>query len=266
MATQVKRKAVKKAPVKKPVKTVARKRVKSAVKQQPIVINTAEGAKKSFIERYLIEILIIAGLFIFFFFSDPLGCNHPVKPKRDTTTTTNTVYVPQPPVYVKEYVPVPSSSQAPIILPPQYQNLPTDTAGLKALIADLAKKYYTTNTFNDSIQLKDSSGNRVGIVNLEDQISENVFKLRKPSYTLNFPHTTTTNTITVTNPPKFQVLVGGGVTGNQKNFVNGGYLGFGFRNKREQVYLLNLGAERSDGTFIPSASVATYLPIKLGKK
>ena len=65
------------------------------------------------------KLLILAGVILVFI---RLGCNgggifgKTEQRPNDTVHTTNTVYIQQPPITVKEYVPIQSGAQAPIII------------------------------------------------------------------------------------------------------------------------------------------------------
>lgn len=175
-------------------------------------------------------------------------------------TTTKTVYITQPPVYIPMYVPAPSNSQTPIIIPPNYKPS-EDSQKLLEQYKELVNKFLTQNTYKDSIELKDTAGNKVGIVNLEDVVSENVIKSRKPSYQLNLPHTT----ITIREPYKLknQVYIGGGVLGNQNQLISGAKAGIFLKNKKDQLY----GVEIQKQIGVPiTYSTAMYWKLRLGKK
>src|ERR1035437_3694902 len=156
-----------------------------------------------FIKQHWIGLFAIEGFFLLFFITNPFGCILPPKPKIDTVT--NTVYVQQPPVQIPVYIPTPSSSQAPIIIPPSYQPAQDQTALLKQY-QELVNKFLTTNTYKETTPLKDSAGNDVGHFDTKQTVSENQIKTNDFSYQLKFPHTTTTITITKPYQPRFKVL------------------------------------------------------------
>lgn len=175
-------------------------------------------------------------------------------------TTSRTVYITQPPVYIPMYVPTPSNSQIPIIIPPNYQ--PSgDSQKLLEQYKELVNKFLTQNTYKDSIELKDTTGAKVGVVNLEDVVSENVIKSRKPSYQLSFPETT----ITIREPykPRNQLYAGGGLLGNQTQLINGAKAGIFFKNKKDQLY----GTEIQKQIGVPvTYNISSYWKIRFGKK
>lgn len=215
---------------------------------------------KEFVTKNFIGIIVIVLLIIIYL--QRCGNDASSIPVPDTTTKTNTVYIQQSPVIVPQYIPVPGNSQAPIVLPQNYQ----PSQNLEALIKqynDLATRFLTINTYKDSIELKDSLGKKVGIVNLEDVVYENEIKSRKPSYQLKFPHTTTTITIKEPYKLKNQVFIGGGVLGTQNSLVKGGKVGVYLKNKKDQLY----GISAHKVTNYPVIySAELYWKIRLGKK
>lgn len=191
---------------------------------------------KTWIINHLLEVIIIAGFIIF----GIRGCNNNIftgKPTIDTVHTSHTEYIQQPPVYIPQYVPVQSSSQTPIIIPSQYKP-DTTINGLLRQYNTLLEKYLTKNTYKDSIPLKDSSGKSVGVVNLEDVVSENLIKNRKSSYQLSFPITTNTTTITIREPykPKAQFYFGGSISGSQTNLLSQIGLGTLYKSKKDAIW------------------------------
>lgn len=211
---------------------------------------------KEFITKnFLGVIVIILGIILYF-----QRCDNEAVGIQKPDTITNTVYIPQPPVYIPQYVPVPSKTQPPIIIPPNYKPS-EDSQKLLEQYKELVNKFLTQNTYKDSIELKDTAGRKVGIVNLEDVVSENVIKSRKPSYQLTFPQTT----ITIREPYKLknQVYVGGGVLGNQNQLISGVKAGIFLKNKRDQLY--GIEVQKQSGVPI-TYSAAMYWKLRLGKK
>lgn len=209
---------------------------------------------------------LLAILFFLWVMFKPSGCGPSLpweRGSRDTISVkTETVYVPQPPVYIPTYIPQQSGSTVyPINIPAQY-NPSQDITRLTQQYNDLVKQFLATKTYKDSIQLKDSSGTRVGVVNLNDVISENEFKSRTPDYQLNLPHTYTT--ITLREPPKNQVFVGLGITGNQQAPLNGLYGGLTFKNKKDRLYGIKAGGQLYNNQIVPQFGIETFW--KIGKK
>ncbi len=190
------------------------------------------------ISKNILSLIIIVGFVIFGIVTCNRGGFNGNKPSSDTVYSTKTEYIQQPPVYIPQYVPIQSGSQAPIVIPPQYQPSQDLTTLIKQY-NELANKFLSQNTYKDSIQLKDTAGRRVGVVNLEDMVSENQIKSRKPSYQLTFP--TTTNTITITNyaPNKAKFYVGAHVEGGQKNLLNQAGLGVAYNSKKDALWMVN---------------------------
>lgn len=211
---------------------------------------------------------VILGLFVWGFVFNKPGCNNnnsSTGSKRDTVVTSHTEFIQGPTQYVDRYIPVSSGNQQPVIIPQPYQPS-TNYEQLIKQYNDLANKFLSITTYKDSIPLKDSLGNRVGVVNLEDAVSENQIKFRKPSYTLAFPHTYTVNNITYTKGPKFQLYYGLGLTGNQVQFVNGGNIGVLVKSRKEQIYQLNAGIINYNGLYKPQFGIGSYFKLSFGKK
>lgn len=182
--------------------------------------------------------LIILALFILYGLTGLKTCNFLGKqaaPKADTVYSSHTEYIQQPPQVIPQYIPMPSSSQAPVFIPQQYKPDTTLNGVLRQYI-ELLNKYLAKNNYSDSVVLKDSTGHRVGVVNLEDQISENKFAYRKPSYQLNFP--VTTNTITITKPAKKrnEIYFGGVIEGSTKTVLNAAGLGAMLKTKKDALW------------------------------
>lgn len=187
------------------------------------------------IKDNILSLLIIA-LFIMYSFKS--GCNNGnnnVASKADTVFSSHTEYVQQPPQIIPQYIPMPSSSQAPIFIPQQYKP-DTSINGLMRQYIDLLNKYLVKNNYSDSIVLKDTTGKQVGIVKLEDQISENKFTYRRPSYQLSFPVTTNTITITKEAKKRNQLYVGGMLEGSTKTLLNSAGLGLLLKTKKDAIW------------------------------
>lgn len=156
----------------------------------------------------------------------------------DTVRTTNTVYVQQPPQYIQSYVPNQSGSIQPIIIPNNYKP-DTTLNGLLRQYLELLPKYLAKNTYIDSVVLKDTSGKRVGVVNLQDEISENRFVKRNANYQLSFP--VTTNTITINNYEKKrnQLYFGALIEGSTKSILSSAGVGVLFKTKKDAIWEVN---------------------------
>jgi hypothetical protein len=207
--------------------------------------------------------LIVIFLFVWLMFK-PSGCGPKAPWERNGNDTirseTRVEYIPQPPVYIPQYIPVETSTSYPVVIPADRQ-ASTDLAALTKQYNALLKDHLAVRNYKDSIQLKDSSGNRVGIVNLNDNVFENRLGPRNVDYTLNLPHTTTT--ITLREPPSRQMFIGGGLTGNTKAPVNGVNLGLMYKNKKDRLFGASAGFQEYNGQFVPQFQISTYWKIKL---
>jgi len=173
------------------------------------------------------------------------GCFNGIGAQKPTSdTTTRIIQVPQPiiinPPYQPQqsgqtiYVPIPSNNQ-PVTPATDIAGLTQQVIQLNSRIDNLAKEYYAIKHYEDSIPLKDTSGLRVGVVNLKQTVSENQLKSTQPSYQLNFPHTITTiNNYAI---PRNQVFIGAGF---QTGLKGAGFtqvnLGLQLKNKRDQMF------------------------------
>lgn len=193
-------------------------------------MKTIEWLKKNSLQLILIISFVLFGLYT---------CNKDGKDsnlKADTVYSSHTEYIPQPVQYVPQYTPQPSSSIQPIIIPPQYA---PNTANLEALLKQynsLLEKHIAQNRYLDSIPLKDSTGRRVGVVNLDDLVSENQIKSRRPSYQLIFPVTTNEMKITQPAKPKDKFYIGAAIQGGKTNIFNQAGLGFLYQSKKDAVW------------------------------
>ena len=157
----------------------------------------------------------------------------------DTTTT----QVLQPIVVNPAYQPTQSGNTVYVPVPNQYQPV-TPASDLSTLIEQvkdlsaknlaLATEFYAQKKYKDSITLKDTAGNRVGVVNLDQNVSENTLKSIQSSYQLLFPKVTITNVMAA--KLKNQWFVGGGIQANLPVATpNQAKLGVLIKNKREVV-------------------------------
>lgn len=203
-------------------------------------------------------------LFLWVIFK-PSGCgpNLPWENKPTIDTATKTVYITQPVQFIPTYTPQQTGSTSyPVIIPGNYQ-ASGELAALTKQYNELVKEFLATRTYKDTIQLKDTAGNRVGVVNLNDVVSENQIKSRTPDYQLSFPHTTTTITIREPYVPKRQLYTGGGLTGNLVVPVNGVNAGLLYKTKKDRIYNITAGLQHY-GTIVPQFGISSYW--KIGKK
>jgi hypothetical protein len=181
------------------------------------------------------KFLLVAAVLLIFYFQgcfDRFGNTPP--PTRDTVVT----QIPQPIVIMPPYTPQQSGNTVfPINIPSNY-NPSQDIVRLTEQYNELVKQFLAVKTYKDSIQLKDTAGNRVGVVDLTQIVSENELKSTQPTYQLSFPHTT----ITIREPyvPRNQVFIGGGVGASlNKPSLNQAELGLLLKNKRDNVFGLS---------------------------
>lgn len=212
-----------------------------------------------------ISVLAIVIFVIFMLFTGFKGCSGFGKDGNDTVRVeTHTEYIPQAPVVIPQYIPVPSNSTPPVIIPPSYQPA-GDYAALLAQYQALVNKHLTTNNYDEAISLKDSTGTEVAKVAVKASVSENEMKTFGPNtYTLNLPHTYTT--ITLREPPKRQLSVGGGLIGTPTSFLSGGYVGATYKNKKDQHFDVNAGLQSVGGKFQPVFQLGTKFTLKFGKQ
>lgn len=97
---------------------------------------------------------------------------------------------------------------------------------------ELKINYLTKNTFQDSL-IVDSSK-----ITVTDVVQENKIIDRKWDYQFKYPEIT--KTITITNPPKRQMYIGGGFGVNKTNFLNSAEVGILYKDKREAIYSLGI--------------------------
>lgn len=193
-----------------------------------------------------IGIVLIGGLFLLFWFG---GCGKGGGVQKPDThdTVTHTTQVLQPMIINPPYTPQQQGQTIiPVNIPAQY-NASADIAKLTAQYNDLVTKYLSIKNYADSITLKDTTGNRVGVVNLNQKVSENTLQETKSSYQLYFPHTTTTITNTIYPKIKNQWFLGGSVGSTINSNSLSIDLGLLFKNKKENVLQLGIGYDLGNG-------------------
>ncbi len=207
-------------------------------------------------------IILIGVLFLIFWFG---GCGKDSGSQRQNThdTVTHTQQVLQPMIINPPYTPQQQGNTVfPINIPAQY-NASADIAKLTVQYEELVRNYLSIKRYADSITLKDTAGNRVGVVNLNQTVSENTLKETQSSYQLYFPKTVTTITNTIYPKIKNQWFIGGlasSTTGNPN--VNLG-IGLLMKNKKENV--LQIGGGYNITTKQPQVFLGYYQKIRLGK-
>lgn len=215
-----------------------------------------------FLKTNWLSLLVLILVGFLFINRDPFGCNPIQVAKSDTVRTEKIQYIPQAPVILTQYTPSATDTVYKLVSPPEYK-ASEDLITLTKQYNALARDFLATKNYRDSILLKDTFGVQVGIVNLDDDVSKSSIVARRPSYQLNFPLKTITNTITVTAPPKNQFFYGGGITGNKSDIVNGANIGLQFKNKHNEIFGLNTGFQSYIGSLHPQFGVSFYK--KIGK-
>lgn len=186
------------------------------------------------IKKYLPYIIIAILIGLIFL---QRSCKDPVLPvsSSDTVRVIDTQYLPQPVVHIPVYVPGKVIYLPGKVVPQPSKNYDS----LLIQYTDIHGKFHATSVYKDKISLKDSSGKDVGVVNVEDSISENNIKARKVDYQLTFPIITNTTTITNTyvEPKKNKVMIGGGFQATNKDeIITGSHVGILFQNKKDNIY------------------------------
>lgn len=208
-----------------------------------------------------IGIILLGVGFLIFWFG---GCRDTGTQRQNThDTVTTTTQVLQPMIINPPYQPQQQGQTImPINIPAQY-NASADIAKLTAQYQDLVQKFLSLKNYSDSITLKDTAGNRVGVVNLKQQVSENELKSLQSSYQLYFPKTTTTITNTIYPKIKNQWFLGAQASSTVGNpNINLG-LGLLLKNKKENILQLGVGYNLTNKE--PQVFLGYYQKIRLGK-
>jgi hypothetical protein len=220
-----------------------------------------------FVKNNFLSLIILVLIGVLFFQRCGQKKDTTVVAKADTSKPV-VVYVTQPAQQVPAYQPQPivitSPNQpgSPIVIPPQYQNTSNDIKELTQQVKDLAAQFYATKVYRDSIQLRDSAGNRVGVFHNYDSVGQNSILKRSPSYQLSFPHTYQTVTIKEPYKPVNQLYIGGGISGNQTSFVQAFEAGLMLKNRKDQLYGVKAGISTSGSVVY---GLQSYWKIKLHK-
>lgn len=205
----------------------------------------------------LLTIVVIAVAVIFFFQQN--GCSYIQSfgpPKSDTVFKTDTAWRVHDSLIVKK-VPVYKT------LPPIHDTLPpmlipdTNYAKLKAQYEHLLTQLYAMNIFVDTLRL-----DTLGYVSVTDTVQNNVLKNRAYSYKYKIPTITNTTTITNHAAPKRQMYVGGGINMNKTLGVEAINAGFLYKNRKDQIFGLNVGTTVNGGI---NYGFQSYWKIKLKK-
>ncbi len=135
----------------------------------------------------------------------------------------------------------------------------TSYLGLKLQYDTLLTRFLALTVYADTLKL-----DTLGYVAVTDTLKENQLKNR--SYKYNYKIPTITEKITITNKiyekPKRQVFIGGGLNASQTFDVTGVNIGLIYKNKKDNMFGLNIGTQPSG---VITYGVQSYWKIKLKK-
>lgn len=130
---------------------------------------------------------------------------------------------------------------------------------LKVQYDNMGNNYFARNVYSERKELGDS-----GYVEVIDTLERNLIVGRR--FNIGIPTKTivnnTTTTITKYAEPKTQVFIGGGITGNQTQYVNGAEAGIVIKSKKDQLYQIK--AYKSFDNTPVSFGISTFW--KIGKR
>jgi hypothetical protein len=157
---------------------------------------------------------------------------------------------------IKEYVPKYITKLKEIEVPV----LPTKQDTLEIL-----KDYYTNYKIEDTLQVSE-----YGYGYLTDIVSRNKIQSRSLIWDLKIPKVV--ETITVLEPPKNQMYIGGNIGFDKINFLNQVSAGLLLKTKKDKIYGVNIGVTQStidnissSTEFTPFIGGSMYWKIKLRK-
>jgi hypothetical protein len=169
-----------------------------------------------------------------------------LKQTRDTVYSDTTIYKTE---YVPKYIKVPGA----------VVEIPADI-DTTAILKDYYQKYYYEDIVNDI----DGEGSTATIM---DTISTNRIISRRTKFDIR--NKIITETITVKEPDKLKVFIGGGVDfGATDLSLTGAKVGILVKPANDKVFRLDLGAFNSPGTndITPYIGLGAYWKISFGKK
>ena len=213
---------------------------------------------KSNWKEWLIAILLIC-LTVSIFTCTKIkdGCETIVA-SSDTVYKTDTFYKEQKTVTLPSYIPIVRKEKLDQSKIKHKEDLNRDV--WDSLCQNIQDSFYTVREYNDSVALKDSVGKDVGVVKIEEKVTENKLIDRIISYKLKFP--IVTNTITITNnlekPPKTHYYIGAEVLGNGDDIVNGASINFLLQNKKNTIYGISIGGQSWNSTVKPEFGFSIY--------
>lgn len=194
---------------------------------------------KEFLNKNLVSLIIVA-LLVVVYFQRCGGGNSPIVPINTHDTTE---------IVIHHYHDSTIFSKPTIInriYPTEKDSVPTVPSGasaelITALYDSLARVHYTKNVAKDRLQI--SSGDTIyATVDVTDTIQRNEIIGRRWDYRLDIPEKITTITHTIYSPQKRQLYFGGGILGNQNQFIAGGEIGLFYKDRRDRVF--KIGAQK----------------------
>lgn len=119
----------------------------------------------------------------------------------------------------------------------------------------LGSNHFDTNTYMTPINF-----GKYGSANILDTISENRLIGSSINYKLNIPDSTNIITVHQTEKPNRQFYVGGGLSGNSVQMLNGANVGVLYKTRQDHIYEFKVGYSTGNGI---SYTVGTYWKIKI---
>lgn len=181
-----------------------------------------------------------------------------------TVVIHDTTYLASAIIKIPEYFPVKDTVYLDTTRIPKPS---TELAELTVQYKNLANKHYESVSYKDSVKLVDSAylGKDLGVVYIDDLVTENELKTRNIRYQLKYPviTTTVTTTNTVQAAKKNQVYGGFQLTGNQTTFVNGINGILLLKNKKDLMYGISAGGQLVNERLQPQFGITLLKKIKL---
>ena len=136
---------------------------------------------------------------------------------------------------------------------PVYVEIPKDVD-----TAEILKDYFASVTYKDTIKLNDN----LGEIRLNDVISKNRIQDRK--FEADVKQQIIRDSIILREKVRRQVYIGINSSFTSQNFVNSVGTGFIYKDKKDKVFLLGVGAQQSpSSTLTPYIQGGLYWKIKL---
>lgn len=209
---------------------------------------------KDFLNKNLVSLIVLALLVVVYL--QRCGGNTPIAPINTHDTVT---------IIYHHYHDSTIVSKPTIVnhIPAQPKDIPPEAAPdtnyslLLAQYNNLSQLYYSKNIAKDSLKI-DSTG----IVRTTDTIQRNGIVGRKWDYHFDIREKITTITNTIYSPQKRQLYFGGGILGNQSQFISGGEIGIFYKDRRDRVF--KIGAQKLINQPI-TYGLSNYWKIKLRK-